>query len=284
MIEEGILEHVIYNSKVYSTEKINIVNKPEGVSIYEVIRVIDGIPLYLEEHLKRLRKSAEILDVKVNKTDKELIDEIMKLIEINSGYNLNIKILCIGPGKKIDDIYLYFVKSFYPPKSMYEEGVNTILYKTERENPNAKIFNKELRQRINAELRERNAFEALLVNDNGQITEGSRSNVFFVKNNKLFTSPASKVLLGVTRTKIIELCTLNGIEVIQKEILSNSLKEYDGAFITGTSTSVLPIKNIGDIEINSSKNDIITKIMEIYEKDKNNYIFKKKNYNKDNQL
>lgn len=275
MIKEWELRYLIHNGKVHSVEEMDMENKPKKISIYEVIRIIDGIPLYLEEHIERLRRSCELLDVKINKTDKELVNEIMKLIEINEGYNLNIKILCSGIEEKIDDIYLYYIKSYYPPRSIYEEGIHTILYKSERENPNAKTYNKQLRERINEELKKRNAFEALLVNSNGGITEGSRSNVFFVRNNTLFTSPPSEVLLGVTRTKIIELCRANEIAIIEKEVLSQDLKEYDGAFITGTSTNVLPINTIGDIKINSCQNDLIIRVMKIYEKDKDNYIKQK---------
>ncbi|WP_432408487.1 aminotransferase class IV [Wukongibacter sp. M2B1] len=275
MIKEWELRYLIHNGKVHSVEEIDMENKPKKISVYEVIRIIDGIPLYLEEHIERLRRSCELLDVKINKTDKELVNEIMKLIEINEGYNLNIKILCSGIEEKIDDIYLYYIKSYYPPRSIYEEGIHTILYKSERENPNAKTYNKQLRERINEELKKRNAFEALLVNSNGGITEGSRSNVFFVRNNTLFTSPPSEVLLGVTRTKIIELCRANEIAIIEKEVLSQDLKEYDGAFITGTSTNVLPINTIGDIKINSCQNDLIIRVMKIYEKDKDNYIKQK---------
>ncbi len=272
MIKEAALEYLIYNSKIYSVEKADIDADTEKDSIYEVIRIIDGVPLYLEEHLNRLRKSAELIDLKIDKTDRELINEMKKLIEINNVYNLNIKILCSGDEKSIKDIYLYFIKSFYPPKSMYEEGIDTMLYKTERENPNAKTFNGQLRQTINVQLKERNAFEALLVDHNDQITEGSRSNVFFVKDKSLYTSPANKVLLGVTRTKIMELSRLNNIDIIEKEIALSDLSKYDGAFITGTSTGVLPIKNIDKIEISSPKNDIIIKVMGIYEKDIKDYI------------
>lgn len=276
MAKEASLDYLIYNSKVCSTEEIEMSNNTKQTLIYEVIRIIDGIPLYLEEHLDRLRKTAKLLDLKIDKTDEELIDEIMKLIDINNEYNSNIKILCYGGEKKIKDMYLYFIKSFYPSKSVHEEGIHTILYKSERENPNAKTFNMQLRQRINRELKERNAFEALLINDRGQITEGSRSNLFFVKDEKLFTPPSDKVLLGVTRTKIIELCRLHNIDIVQAEISSDNFNEYDGAFITGTSINVLPIKGIDEIKFNSSKNDVIIKIIEIYERDRNDYIMKRK--------
>ncbi|WP_432663819.1 aminotransferase class IV [Wukongibacter baidiensis] len=275
MIKEADLQYLIHNGKVCSIEEMNIENKAEEISIYEVIRIIDGIPLYLEEHLERLKKSSELLGIQLNKTDEDLVNEIVKLIEINEGYNCNIKILCSGMEAQIDNIYLYFIKSYYPPRSMYEEGINTILFRSERENPNAKTYNRELRERINEELKERKAFEALLVNNDGGITEGSRSNVFFVKDNILFTSPPSEVLLGVTRTKIIELCRLNEVKVVEKEASSEALQEYDGAFITGTSTNVLPIKTIDDIRIASCENGLIIKVMKIYEEDKNNYIKQK---------
>lgn len=278
MRNEVNLQYLIYNGKIYPTTEINFLNETTKPSIYEVIRVIDGIPLYLEEHLNRLRKSAKLFNLIISRTDKELTEEVMKLIEINRSYNLNIKILCYGRGTEIEDIYVYFIDSFYPTKAMYREGIHTIFYKTEREHPNAKTSNYKLRERINQSLRERNAYEALLINDEGYITEGSRSNVFFIKKEKLFTPPSNKVLLGITRTKIIELCKLHNIDVIEKEISIDSLEQYEGAFITGTSVNVLPIRNMDNIQLNSSKNDIIIKVMDIYKRDKKDYILKKKNY------
>lgn len=276
MVKEAILDYLIYNSRICSTKEIDIPQNTERISIYEVIRIIDGIPLYLEEHLKRLIKSAKLLNIKIDKTYEELTDEIRKLIEINNEYNLNVKILCIGGDEKIEDIYVYFIKSFYPPESMYKEGIHTIVYESERQNPNAKTFNRQLRERINTELKKRSAFEALLINNDEQITEGSRSNVFFVKGERLFTPPANEVLLGVTRSKIIELCRIGSIDVIQQEISLDSIGEYEGAFITGTSINVLPIKTVDEIEFNPSKNDIVNKVMGIYERDMKNYINKRK--------
>lgn len=277
MVKEAILNYYIYNSKVYSTKEIEISSKVSKASIYEVIRIIDGVPLYLQEHLDRLRKSAELLGVGIDKTDKELIEEIMKLSEINNEYNLNIKLLCLVGEKGIKDICLYFIKSSYPSKETYKKGVHTIIYESEREKPNAKTFNKQLRQRVNKQLREKQAFEALLVNNNRQITEGSRSNVFFVKDEKLFTPPSNKVLLGVTRTKIIELCRQNNIEVIEQGIEVDSLQKYEGAFITGTSINALPVRSIDGIKFESSKNNTIIKVMEVYEKNKDDYINRRKN-------
>jgi len=108
------------------------------------------------------------------------------------------------------------------------------------------------------------AFEAILVNEDGTVSEGSRSNIFFVKGNKLVTSPDSAVLLGVTRNKVAEVCESNGIEVEKRIIKIDELESFDGAFITGTSNDVLPIKSIDKIVYNSADNDTVKKASELY--------------------
>ena len=87
----------------------------------------------------------------------------------------------------------------------------------------------------------------LLVNRDGVITEGSRSNVFFVKNGEIYTSPTDAVLPGVTRTVIIRILEDAGIPLHYCAITQDMLTGFDAAFISGTSPKVLPVANIGDI-------------------------------------
>lgn len=275
MENEAILDYGMHNGSPYKALQKNPLASLKGHSIYEVIRIIDGIPLYLEEHIERLRKSAKLINQNINRSDKELIEDIYKLVDRNKEYNLNVKILCGNFQENNEDVYLYFMKSFYPPKDIYKKGINTILYKSERKNPHAKTLNKELRQGVNEKMKEKNAFEALLVNYNNQITEGSRSNVFFARDNILYTPPGSKVLLGVTRTKILELCKLNNIQVVERNISTLDLEGYDGGVITGTSVNVLPIRSIEDIILDSPDIDIIQRLINIYEEDISRYIKKK---------
>jgi len=103
----------------------------------------------------------------------------------------------------------------------------------------------------------------LFSNNDETISEGSKSNVFFVLDESIITSPDSQVLLGVTRSKVIEVCKNNGIDVIKRNIYFNELKDFEGAFITGTSNDVLPIKTIDDIVYNSSHNEIVKKVYEL---------------------
>ncbi|SHG96268.1 aminotransferase class IV [Tepidibacter thalassicus] len=270
------MKYYIYNGKIYSVNEKKYFDKISNPVIYEVIRIIDGQPLFLEEHLRRMQKSASLLGINLNKSKESISSEIYRLIDKNNCNNMNVKLLCSNLYDDNQDFFVYFIKSYYPDKSVYQEGIRTILYFSERKNPNAKIIDITLREKINKKLKEENAFEALLVNHEGLITEGSRSNIFFVKNSKLYTAPSKSVLLGVTRSKIMDICKKLDIEVVEKFISKDEIYNLDGAFMTGTSVDVLPIKIIGNVLIDSAENTLVNKIKRAYEKEKKEYIELKK--------
>lgn len=277
MLNQLCLDYYIVNGEVYSTEKSRISDLISLPSIYEVIRVIDGVPLYVEEHLLRMRKSAELLGLKINKSDAEILNEIKKLITINKFPNLNIKLVFSNLNKSNQLFLAYFIKSYYPEKEVYEKGIHTILFNIVRENPNAKIVNMSFKERVKKELEDKNAFEALLVNENGYITEGSRSNIFFVIKDKVYTAPEGEILQGVTRSRIFKVSKELRIDIIEKHIHIDELKNLDGAFMTGTSVNVLPIKTIDKIELDSVNNKIIKELSRGYINDMKKYIESRKN-------
>ena len=104
----------------------------------------------------------------------------------------------------------------------------------------------------------------LLVDRNGQITEGSRSNVFFIKDGEVFTAPAEKVLLGVTRSKIIEIIRSMGVVLHEEAVDAGDIGSFDAAFISGTSPKVLPISSAGETSFDVNE-PILRKIMEKYD-------------------
>ena len=89
-------------------------------------------------------------------------------------------------------------------------------------------------------------YEALLVNENNLITEGSRSNIFFLRNNILFTAPDNMILNGITRKYILEICSENNITVKYEPVNADEISDYDAVFMTGTSPMVLPFNRIDD--------------------------------------
>ena len=134
-----------------------------------------------------------------------------------------------------------------------------------------KIINDDFRNKVTKQIEEHNAFEAILIDRNGFITEGSKSNIFMVKGNELITSPAKAVLPGVTRGEIIELAHNIGVSVREEEYSYDDIDKLDGMFISGTSPKVLPINSVGEIKLNP-KNDVIKKLLDEYNSAMKKYI------------
>jgi len=217
--------------------------------VYEVIRIIEGIPLFLEEHFGRLNHSLKIQDWKPAMEFEEFKDQIHQLIKLNQQEYGNVKFEFSSSG---DETYwvFSFIPHSYPTPEDYRNGVRTDLVFDERKNPNAKVVQNKIREKSNQMIKEHNLFEILLVNRNGLITEGSRSNVFFVKDGIFYTAPSSMVLVGITRQKVMECLKILKFSVIEEAVSASQLAQFDAAFLTGTSPKVLPIRSIVNQEFN----------------------------------
>ncbi|WP_032122013.1 aminotransferase class IV [Clostridium amazonitimonense] len=262
LIQNGEVKkcHDFHNNLIYS-----------DINVYEVIRVINGVPLFCEKHLERMKKSMELIHMDFPYSYDFCKENIIKLIGANNKIDGNIK-LVINADKPKKDFMLFYINHHYPEAELYEEGVKTILYHGERDNPNAKIVNDDFREKINESIKKANAYEAILVDRKGRITEGSRSNIFFVKGDKVITSPLADVLPGITREEILRLCTENKIKVVEEGYSYEEIKFLDGAFISGTSPRVLPISYIDEKALNSPQNPIIKIIINKYQERMQNYI------------
>ncbi|CAI3632054.1 aminotransferase class IV [Clostridium neonatale] len=236
--------------------------------VYEVLRVIDGKPLFLEDHLERMKNSFDLINEEFLLKNDEIKEKIKNPINKENKLCGNIKITYSITEKKLN---IFFKQYSYPTDEMYDNGVKVILYFGERENPNAKIVNDNFRSRVNKEIENNNAYEAILIDRNGFITEGSRSNIFMIKNNVILTSPTKSVLPGVTRKKVIELANQLNLKVEEQEYNYKKINELDGMFISGTSPKILPISSVSDIKLNE-KNSIILKLMKAYDDSINQYL------------
>lgn len=264
-------EFYIENDEIKQKNSFNSEFLALGKSLYEVIRIEEGVPLFLEKNLKRLNNSAKITNLVLPITSEEIRIRLNKLIKVNDAKIGNIKTVFNFFNNQCN-FYAYFLKHNYPTNEQYINGVDTIFYHGERINPNAKIVNTGFRAEVEKKIREANAYEAILVDRNGNITEGSRSNIFMVKDKIVYTAPLEDVLPGTTRDSIIEVALKCGYKFIEKRINYKDAAEMDGMFISGTLSKVLPIRKIGDIQLNSSQNEVIRNIMEKYDEMIKRYI------------
>lgn len=238
-----------------------------GISIYEVIRIENGIPLFLENHLNRLYHSADISNFNINESYCDFETLIEQLILKNKIHQGKIKIVIhynSDNNNTEKDNLIYFTPHYFPSTNEYENGVKAGLCKAARSHPNAKILNTEARKKANNVIVEERLFEVLLIDKDGFITEGSRSNIFFIKGQTVITPPENDVLMGITRTNILKICKENGINTIEKKIHSSEISEMDSVFMSGTSLKALPIKTINNNVFNT-KNSVLKNIMKLYD-------------------
>lgn len=211
----------------------------KGTVIYEVIRIIDGKPLFLVAHLQRLLHSAA-MRLSYPPDTAAITKGIHAVVADNHLEIGNIEIQM----NDSEELLIKIIPHSYPAASMYDEGIRLGLLLAERDHPNAKEKNQTLRDRANTLIRENNYFEVLLVDHQENITEGSRSNIFFIKGDQVYTSPTATVLQGVTRETIMAICREQQIPIHETAIPCQQLDSYDAAFLTGTSPSVLPVQKI----------------------------------------
>jgi branched-chain amino acid aminotransferase len=246
----------IFNDEIKPAE-VFIAGENEG-GIYEVLRVVNGVPLFLQDHLERFYYSALLAGKTIRFSETQISTFLKNLIGKNKVTDGNVLISC-----KIN-LKAFFISHNYPTPEMYRDGVKCGILKAERENPNAKVFQTTVRQRADQMLAENGFYEVLLVDHNDKLTEGSRSNVFFVRGNGLVTSPGNKVLLGITRQKTIQLANDLNIQVNEREIEFDELQHFDAAFITGTSPKILPIQKIDGFTFNP-QDGIVRQMMKSYD-------------------
>lgn len=265
MSSEIIESYLISNNKVMPVTEAVTIPESSSRTIYEVIRVMSGVPLFLERHMERLEASAGLMGYSLGSAADKVESSIHELIKVNSSPDKNIKIIVYNLDSSTPEHMVYFIHSSYPTPEEYRKGVQAILLKEERDNPNAKVVNSSFKERVAAALTSARAYEALLVNSKNEITEGSRSNMFFVKNGTVVTAPKGNVLIGITRVCVFELCEKLGIEIVEKPISVSMLEEMDGVFMTGTSPKLLPISTIDDMSYNSADNPVIKALMKGYD-------------------
>lgn len=218
--------------------------KPEqknAILTYEVIRLVDGVPLFFDKHLNRLLNTLASVNLNFKPDKQRLQSSLKKLIQRNKLSNTNIRITIFD-----ENILIQEQSAFYPLEEDFEKGVHVATVEIERQNPQEKIYREHWKKEVEQRIKDAQVYELLLVNKQGLITEGSRSNVFFIRENTMFSAEESLILPGITRSEILIIAKRMGIQIEFSKVDKHSLLTYDAAFLCGTSIQVLPISKIDD--------------------------------------
>ena len=235
-----ILNGVLKSSDVFDNSLVY-----EGDSIYEVMRMTKGCPLFFHDHLERLENSVRLQKRDMLAGNDALRQDIIRLARTESRNEANLKIV-FNYNNGLNNCLVYFIEPIYPTQDQYYNGVKGILLNAERKDPASKVINPGLRSDIYHKLILEGAYEALLVDHNNCITEGSRSNIFFIREGTIYTAPENIILSGITRKYILDICREHNIRVLLECVRAEEISEFDSVFMSGTSPMVLPFSCIDD--------------------------------------
>lgn len=236
-----------------------------GYGIFDFLRTYNNKPFRLAEHIDRLFHSAKALDVAIPK-DRKALEEIVKEgIRKNIFSETAIKIVVSGgisgdsvtPGEP--SLIILFTKAPQYPAWFYEKGVKIVTFSASRFLPEVKSLNYFAAIYALKKAHAVGAKEVLYVDDKKRITECTRSNIFFVKDNVLITPPGKYILKGITRNVVLEIAKSLDIKVIEKEVTLHGINFFSEAFITASTVEVLPVVEIDDRKIGDGRVGKITK-------------------------
>lgn len=264
-------QYFMIGEEIREASEMPDVDMASGKTAYEVLRIIDGVPLFYLDHYERMKSTIEAVGRTLDIGAARLQENIKKLLSANGLINCNVKIIAYEEHGKQRYI-AYNSKSYYPSEAEADIGVRTGLLQIERQNPNAKLLNKAYKDAVSSKIKECGYFEVILVDSSGRITEGSKSNAFFVKGRTVCTAPGEAVLKGITRKYVIEACRNAGFEVIEQFVEAKDIAGVDGAFLSGTSIKVLPVKLIDGVELNSPGNPVVAAVRREYNEILEKYI------------
>lgn len=230
-----------------------------GDSVYEVTLTYNRVPFLLDEHLDRLYRSAEAIHMSFSFTRDELVSEIQKVIEKLEGDRLYLRVIVTrGEGEiNLDpnvatENNLVIIGRQLPeyPESWYSEGVKMIIADVLRNSkraidPNVKSGNYLNNVLAMAQAKEQGAFDAMMLNHKGNITEGTTSNIWIVEGDHFITPPLDAGLLGgITRKTLLLLAGKNKLKVSEENIDPERLKNADECFLTSSTKEVVPIVSV----------------------------------------
>ncbi len=232
-----------------------------GDGIYETMRVYDGVIFKLDEHLQRLFRSASLIGLSVPLEFDSLKSSIYDTLIANKLRNAYLRLtVSRGPGTVgldpdfcTEPTVVIIAQEFREyPKSFYENGISLIVADTKRNlkeaiDPRIKSLNFLNNILAKIEAKKRGAYEAVMLNASGKLTEGTICNLFFYKGGVLCTpSPGCGILDGITRGMTIELARREDIRVKEGEFTREDLYSAEEVFITNTTMEIMPVSKVDD--------------------------------------
>ncbi|ESU30748.1 branched-chain amino acid aminotransferase [Bacillus sp. 17376] len=230
-----------------------------GDGVFEGIRVYSGNIFRMEEHMDRLYRSAKSIMLNMPHSKEEFTGLVVETVERNQLRDAYIRIvvsrgvgdLGLDPYKcpNVNVVIIVEPLSIFP-KELYERGLEIVTVATRRNRPDVlspkvKSLNYLNNVLVKIEAHLANVSEALMLNDQGYVAEGSADNIFIVRGNEFITPPGYVgALEGITRNAVIEIAKNLGYEVKEEPFTRHDVYTADEVFLTGTAAEVIAVVRV----------------------------------------
>ncbi len=219
-----------------------------GFSTYEALRVVKGHIVHLEDHLIRLDNSCSGIKLSHPFTRQQISGWVHELIRIDGLDEASLRIQLYGGSNP--QLFVLASALLTYPDTYYSEGVRAITFTGERLYPSCKTGNLLLNYMALEQARSQGCFEALLVDRNHRILEGTRSNFFAFKDQVLYTAADEQVLLGITRDRVLKAASQSGYRIVFEapSVEAVAAGSFDSAFISSTSMAAMPLASMDGVQ------------------------------------
>ncbi|MCE7793644.1 branched-chain-amino-acid transaminase [Salipaludibacillus sp. CUR1] len=244
-----------------------------GDGVFEGIRVYSGNVFKLDEHLQRLYESAQSIMLSIPYEKEELEQIIVDTVRKNKLDSAYIRVvisrgrgnLGLDPSSCSEPQVIVIAEALALfPKELYQRGLRVGSVASRRNRPDVlspqvKSLNYLNNILVKLEANQAGVDEALMLNDQGYVTEGSADNIFLVKNNTIYTPPVYLgALEGITRNVIIDLAEKHGYEMKETPFTRHDVYVADEVFLTGTAVEVIAVVEVDGRKIQDGKPGKVT--------------------------
>jgi len=236
-----------------------------GWGLFETMRSYNKHIVYFSQHLKRIKNSCLLLNMRFPDSLVQIKYMIKKLVTINGLKDAHVR-LTVGKSDPGTDVLITATR--YLPYSVkkYRQGFSAQI-SSFRQSENShlaklKTTNYLLYKLAFIEAKEKGFDEAIILNERGYIAEGSRSNIFLIKDNQIFT-PALECgcLDGVTRKVVFDLGKKYNIKISEGNLTIQNLLEADAAFFTNSLMGIMPLVSLEKRNIRKHLSHKLTKFL-----------------------
>lgn len=255
-----------------------------GMGVFEGVRAYhaqQGTAIFrLQDHTDRLFRSAHILRMRIPYTKDDINQACIAAVKDNNLDTAYVRPMCFygaeGMGLRADNLQVHVIVAAwswgaYLGQAALEKGIRIKTSSYTRHHVNITMCKAKANGNyMNSMLAYQEALdcgydEALLLDNEGFVVEGSGENIFIARNGCIYTPDLTSALEGITRDTIITLARDQGLQVIEKRITRDEVYVADEAFFTGTAAEVTPIREMDGRTIGSGTRGPITeKLQELY--------------------